>query len=81
MNTFTSTGPSWSTASSFDPSVTTTPLELSELGRHLHHCKQQSGRLTLVRCGMEATGHFMASRLVTTAILIALVGLTSLLVS
>ena len=81
MNTSTSTGPSWSTASSFDQPDTTQPMELFELGRHLDHCKQHSGRLPLVRCGIEATRHFMASRLMTTAILIALVGLASLLVT
>lgn len=80
MTAPTTAGPCWSTAS-FGAPVSTTATELSELAQHLKRCRQLSGRWLIVRCGVEAIHRFMAARLVTTLVLIALLGGTSLLVS
>jgi hypothetical protein len=78
MDTSTTSAPCWST-SSFSQSGATTDLEMSELGEHLHRCKKQSGRLLIVRCGIDSARQFIAARLVTTMAVVALVSLACLL--
>jgi hypothetical protein len=72
--------PTWSPAA-FGASMTNTAIELSELGQHLACCRRQSGRWLVLRCGLDATHHFMAARLVTTLLVIALLTMASLLAS
>lgn len=79
MDTSTTSAPCWSTSSFSQSGTTTTDLELSELGEHLHRCRKQSGRLLIVRCGIDATRQFIAARLVTTMAVIALVSVACLL--
>ena len=72
--------PSWST-STFSNSADTSPMELSELGEHLDHCKGAHGRLFTLRCVAETLNGFLASRLVTTLVVAALlIGVASLAV-
>jgi hypothetical protein len=65
-------GPNWSTAS-FGDAVDTSPMELSALGEHLHLCRSLSGRLFVLRCAAEAVRGFVASRFVTTLVVLTLV--------
>ena len=69
----------WSTAS--DSSTTdTSPMELSALGEHLDLCRGSRGHLFALHCVMEATSRFVASRFVTTLLVIALlIGAASLM--
>ena len=67
----TSATPSWSTAS-FGDDAQTSPMELSALGSHLHQCKGASGRLFAARCVADAMHGFVAQRLVTTLVVVAL---------
>ena len=56
-------------------------MELSELGEHLDHCKGAHGRLFTLRCVAETLNGFLASRLVTTLVVAALlIGVASLAV-
>lgn len=69
----------WST-SSFGEAADTSPMELAVLGEHLDACKGARGRLHTLRCVGEALRAFMASRIVTTVALVAvMIGLGSLL--
>ena len=71
--------PSWTTAS-FGDAPDTSPMELLALEDHLSVCKQSHGRLFSMQCLGEAMHGFMAPRLVTTLVLVALVtGAASLL--
>jgi len=78
MNETADARPCWSTASFGDP-ADTSPMELSALGEHLHLCRTLSGRLFVLRCGAEAVQCFVASRFVTTLVVLSLlIGLGSL---
>jgi len=78
MNEGVAARPGWSTASFGDP-ADTSPMELSALGEHLHLCRTLSGRLFVLRCGAEAVQGFVASRFVTTLVVLSLlIGLGSL---
>jgi len=78
MNETAAARPCWSTASFGDP-ADTSPMELSALGEHLHLCRTLSGRLFVLRCGAEAVQGFVASRFVTTLVVLSLlIGLGSL---
>ncbi len=69
---------SWSTAS-FGGSVETSPMDLSALGEHLGLCKSRSGRMFALRCAAQSLLDFIASRFVTSLIVVALlVGIASL---
>lgn len=69
----------WSTAS-HGSSTDTSPMELSDLGEHLDQCKGSRGHLFALHCAMEAASHFVASRFVTTLLVIALlIGAASLM--
>lgn len=61
--------PGWST-SSFGDSVAPTPRELRALGEHLMQCRTLSGRLFILRCGVEAMNGFITARVVTTSVLL-----------
>jgi hypothetical protein len=63
--------PRWST-SSFGHSADTSPAELSQLGAHLRTCRSISGRWFTLLCGGEAVHRFLASRIVTTLVIVAL---------
>jgi len=69
----------WSTAS-FGLPPDTSPMELSELGRHLDLCRL-GGRGGTLQCALQAVRGFVAAHLVTSvaaaAIVIALVWLLS----
>ncbi len=70
--------PSWST-SSFSNRADTSPMELSELGEHLDHCKGVHGRLFTFQCLAETMNGFVSSRLVTTLVVATLlIGIGSL---
>ncbi len=60
----------WSTAS-IPFASDSLPMELSALGEHLGHCRAVTGRLFALRCWADAARRFVASRLVTTALLSA----------
>ena len=71
MSNHTSFSPSWSTAS-FGHDAETSPMELSALGSHLKHCKEATGRWFAVRCVADALHAFVAGRVVTTWLVVAL---------
>ena len=78
MNTKVITSPSWSTAS-FGDSAETSPMELSALGEHLNSCRGAHGRLFALQCAAQTMHGFVAARLVTTLLLLALlIGLVSM---
>jgi hypothetical protein len=61
--------PLWSTAA-FGPAVPARPLELQELGKHLHLCQGNSGRIFSLRCKAAGVHGFLAERLMTTLVLL-----------
>ena len=71
MNSPAATPSSWSTAS-FGDAASTSPMELSALSDHLDLCHGARGRLFTVRCAADALHRFMASRLVTTVVLLGM---------
>jgi hypothetical protein len=71
--------PAWSTAS-FGDAADTSPMELSALGEHLDICQGSRGRLFAWHCVAETMRGFVAARLVTTLMAVALlIGVTTLL--
>jgi hypothetical protein len=78
MNTHTITTPSWSTAS-YGHEAQTSPIELSALGEHLNLCKGSHGRVFALHCALETMHGFLATRFMTTLVIIALlIGAASL---
>lgn len=69
MNTHALSQPSWSTAS-FGSRADTSPMELSALGEHFAHCQGLRGRLFGLRCAAEAAHGFVATRFVTTLVVL-----------
>lgn len=63
--------PRWSTASFGEPAHTS-PMELRALGSHLSACAGAAGPLLALRCAGEALRGFVAPRLVSTVVLLAL---------
>jgi hypothetical protein len=61
----------WST-SSFGVVAETSPVELSELSEHLDRCRRSSGRFFSALCLSDRLQSFLAPRVVTTLIVIAL---------
>jgi hypothetical protein len=61
----------WSTAS-YGSSTDMSPLEVSALGDHLTLCRGLSGRLFALRCGAESLRSFVLARLVSSALVLAL---------
>jgi hypothetical protein len=71
---------SWSTAS-FGDAADTSPMELSALGEHLDTCQGSRGRLFAWHCVAETMHGFIAARLVTTLMAVALlIGVTTFLI-
>ncbi|MBA4341785.1 MAG: hypothetical protein C0423_06500 [Methylibium sp.] len=71
MNSKAAPGSHWST-SSFGDSVETSPQELHALGEHLHSCRSKNARLFNLRCKAETVHRFLLARIVTTALVLAL---------
>jgi hypothetical protein len=63
--------PAWSTAS-FSDTTDTSPMELSALGDHLNLCQVAHRRLFSLHCAAETMHGFVATRFVTTLVVIAL---------
>lgn len=70
MNTHAISHSSWSTAS-VDRKVDTSAMELLALGEHFARCQGSRGRLFALRCAAEATHGFVATRFVTTLVVVA----------
>ncbi len=71
LSTSPTSRPRWSTAC-FGAAADASPTELSLLGDHLQACRSLCGRLFALRCAAEAAGAFVAARLVTSALALAL---------
>lgn len=71
MKTDVMAAPSWST-SCFGDAAETTPMELSALGEHLHHCSATPRPLMRLRCAFESMNGFVSARFVTTLALLSL---------
>ncbi|WP_397532955.1 hypothetical protein [Roseateles sp.] len=71
MNSKASHGSHWST-SSFGDSVETSPQDLHALGEHLDLCRSKNTRLFNLRCNAETLSRFLLARIVTTALVLAL---------
>ena len=69
MNTHTISHPYWSTAS-FDSKVDPSAMDLLALGEHFARCQGSRGRLFALRCAAEATHGFVATRFVTTLVVV-----------
>jgi hypothetical protein len=61
----------WSTAAGGEPAHTR-PAELSALGEHLGACCARSGRLFGLCCSAQRLHDFLAPRLVSTGLVVAL---------
>jgi hypothetical protein len=64
-------GPCWSTAC-FGEAADPSPLEMSGLGDHLQACRALCGRLFRLGCAVEAAMAFLAARVVTSLLALAL---------
>jgi hypothetical protein len=71
MNPPTTASPTWSTAS-FGDSTQTLPMEMSELGEHMHSCQGADRRLFALQCAGEVVNRFFAARFVTTLVIATL---------
>lgn len=67
MNMHAISHPSWSTAS-FGSAMDISPMDLSALVDHFARCQGCRGRLFALRCAAEATHGFVATRFVTTLV-------------
>ena len=72
MNSRAAATPSWSTAS-FGDTPDTSPMELSALGAHVDRCNGSRGRWFAVQCAADSMLSFVASRFVTTVVVVAFV--------
>ena len=63
---------SWAT-SAFDEEADTSPVELSALGAHVDRCNGSRGRWFAIQCAADSLLSFVAPRLVTTVVVVALV--------
>jgi hypothetical protein len=63
--------PRWTTASIAD-AADTKPMELRALGAHVERCNGSRGRWFALRCAVDAVHEFVASRFVTTLIIVGL---------
>ncbi len=62
-------GPTWSTSCYGEPAHTR-PQDLNALGQHLDLCQGNSGRIFALRCGADSVHGFVASRLVTSLVVV-----------
>jgi hypothetical protein len=72
--------PSWDT-SSFGHPAETSPMECSALADHLSACSRSRGSWPALRTGADAVRGFVAPRLVTTVLFVALLAGATWLVS
>lgn len=63
---------SWAT-SALPEEADTSPMELSALGAHVDRCNGSRGRWFAVQCAADSMLSFVASRLVTTVVVVAFV--------
>jgi len=71
--------PFWAT--SIDGAADTLPMDLSALGAHVDRCNGLRGPMFGLRCAADTLSSFLAPRIVTTLVAIAIVfGLGSLIV-
>lgn len=79
MNVDLNSSPRWNTESFVD-TVHASPLDQSLLGRHFDVCQQLTGRWFVVRRSAEVMHSFVASRFVTTLVVIGVcAGVSALL--
>ena len=72
--------PFWAT-SAFDGDADTSPTDLSALGAHVDRCNGLRGRMFGLQCAADTLSGFLAPRIVTTLVAIAIViGVGSLIV-
>ncbi len=72
--------PIWATAA-IDGAADTSPMDLSALGAHVDRCNGLRGPMFGLRCAADTLSGFLAPRIVTTLVAIAIViGLGSLIV-
>ena len=72
--------PIWAT-SAIDGAADTSPMDLSALGAHVDRCNGSRGRMFALRCAADALSGFLAPRVVTTLVALAIVfGVGSLFV-
>jgi hypothetical protein len=72
--------PVWAT-SAIDGAADTSPMDLSALGAHVDRCNGLRGPMFGLRCAADTLSSFLAPRIVTTLVAIAIVfGLGSLIV-
>ena len=72
--------PIWAT-SAIDGDADTSPMDLSTLGAHVDRCNGSRGRMFGLRCAADALSGFLAPRIVTTLVALAIVfGVGSLFV-
>ncbi len=72
--------PVWAT-SSIDGAAETSPMDLSALGAHVDRCNGSRGRMFGLRCAADSLSSFLAPRIVTTLVVVAIVfGVASLIV-
>ena len=62
----------WATAS-HPEEVDTSPMELSALGAHVDRCNGSRGRWFSIQCAADSLLSFVASRFVTTVVVVAFV--------
>jgi hypothetical protein len=66
---------SWSTAA-FGQRGAVVESDLSSLGAHLHECRVAHQRLFSARCVAEMANNFAAARIVSSWVVLALIGVT-----
>ncbi|MEO5881386.1 MAG: hypothetical protein ABIQ06_03145 [Caldimonas sp.] len=72
--------PFWAT-SAFDGTAETSPMELSALGAHIDRCNGLRGPMFGLRCAADTLSGFLAPRIVTVLVAVAIVlGVGSLIV-
>jgi hypothetical protein len=72
--------PIWAT-SAIDGTADTLPMDLSALGAHVDRCNGSRGRMFGLRCAADSLSGFLAPRIVTTLVVVAIVfGVGSLIV-
>ncbi len=80
MPKYTASAPSWDT-SSFGHPADTSPMECSALADHLSLCSRSRGPFQFLRVGAAVVRSVVLPRLVTTALVIALIAGATWLVS
>jgi len=79
MNPELSISPRWSTSAYGEP-ADTSPVDLTELGEHLHLCRGSQGRLFGLHCAAERMNGIVAPRFITTLLVVTMIMTVALLV-